>query len=639
MRRDLINSEIANLRDLLPLPSSTRQRLSQLQLMALVLVYVRKSNYFDQVVCKTTLDSPFSLTGISIDSLIVNLASWLSIIVSTSSLTALNGFLMMATQTGKLLYISDNAAEYLGHSMEDLLIHGDSVYDIIDKQDHASIQSELMRGLQPETSANIIDNGNEKRIFLCRMNVSRNARRQMRFGDQKVVLIEGRFSGVLPLCSRNEPVFLSWCTPIAMPETRECVVQGATNIFTSIHSMDFKITSIDSNGEYYLGYKKFDLKGTSWYNLLHPECIKEVQSKHRLITQSENDRSCILLLRLLKQDGSYIWVHTVLQVKENLEHSQSPVIVCTNQVLNDREATVMKANSWLYHYYMVQSRLQYSLAYGGQSPTSLAAFYPMQNSAGFPAAHNFDGHMLHASFMTSASQAGGVSYPGYAGYTPPPGAYNLHASHAYASGSSQNLDQRSSDSPLDFSAAANQYGNNNSAWNDEMRNYEDQKVVGFTDVVNPSNGLDRTSSPEYRSESSSTSPLQMTLLDGGGGGGSAEVTTLSRPAFHRSNGTSSNTKKLANFSSDVNANTISNGSTFTSSSTESSRRVPEIAATENRENGGVSISHQHDLKKWSEMCKMETRSAVENSNGDSNNNHSSNSDSSSQVLPDMDFSN
>ena len=72
---------------------------------------------------------------------------------------------------------------------EDLLIHGDSVYDIIDKQDHASIQSELMRGLQPETSSSILDNGNEKRIFLCRMNVSRNARRQMRFGDQKVTLM------------------------------------------------------------------------------------------------------------------------------------------------------------------------------------------------------------------------------------------------------------------------------------------------------------------------------------------------------------------------------------------------------------------------------------------------------------------
>ena len=51
------------------------------------------------------------------------------------------------------------------------------------------------------------------------------------------------------------------------------------------------------------------------------------------VTQSENDRSCILLLRLQKQDGTWMWVHTVLQVKENLEHSQSPVIVCTNQVL------------------------------------------------------------------------------------------------------------------------------------------------------------------------------------------------------------------------------------------------------------------------------------------------------------------
>ena len=78
------------------------------------------------------------------------------------------------------------------------------------------------------------------------MNVSRNARRQMRFGDQKVIIVEGHFFGILPNVSRNEPVFIAWCTPIAMPETRECVVQGATNIFTSIHSMDLKISQIDA---------------------------------------------------------------------------------------------------------------------------------------------------------------------------------------------------------------------------------------------------------------------------------------------------------------------------------------------------------------------------------------------------------
>ena len=35
------------------------------------------------------------------------------------------------------------------------------------------------------------------------------------------------------------------------------------------------------SGEYYLGYTKLDLQGVSWYNLLHPDCMKEVQSKHR----------------------------------------------------------------------------------------------------------------------------------------------------------------------------------------------------------------------------------------------------------------------------------------------------------------------------------------------------------------------
>lgn len=90
----------------------------------------------------------------------------------------MSGFIMMMTHQGKLLYISENAAEYLGHSMEDLLIHGDSVYDVIDKQDHMVVQNQLARS-GPMSN-------NDKRLFLCRINVSRNSRRQLRFGDQKV---------------------------------------------------------------------------------------------------------------------------------------------------------------------------------------------------------------------------------------------------------------------------------------------------------------------------------------------------------------------------------------------------------------------------------------------------------------------
>ncbi|XP_042894729.1 PAS domain-containing protein cky-1 isoform X2 [Parasteatoda tepidariorum] len=349
LRRDLINAEIANLRDLLPLPSSTRQRLSQLQLMALICVYVRKANYFQHVFRKHELpqDNMIPHFGFS---------------------KALSGFLMMMTQNGKLLYISDNAAEYLGHSMEDLLIHGDSVYDIIEKQDHQAIQTELMR------SSNPLNMMNDTRMFLCRMNVSRNARRQMRFGDQKVVLIEGHFVSFLPLCSRNEPVFLATCTPVAMPETRECVVQGSTTVFTTIHSMDMKFLHIDRIGEFHLGYTKASLQGISWYELVHWDHLREAQSKHRLITQSEQERSCIILLRLQNSSGRWLWVHVVLQIKDSTDTTQQSVIVCTNQILSDKEAAVMQANSWLYQYYSLHSKMHYGLAYEAH-PSRLPTYY------------------------------------------------------------------------------------------------------------------------------------------------------------------------------------------------------------------------------------------------------------------------
>ncbi|CAG2162838.1 unnamed protein product, partial [Oppiella nova] len=313
---------------------------------------------------------------------------------------ALSGFLMMTTQNGKLLYISDNAAEYLGHSMEDLLIHGDSVYDIIEKQDHQTIQTELMRTPNPLSLAP------DTRIFLCRMNVSRNARRQMRFGDQKVVLIQGHFVSFLPLCSRNEPVFLATCTPVAMPETRECVVQGSTNVFTSIHSMDMKFIHLDRNGEFHLGYNKSSVEGLSWYDFVHWEHLREAQSKHRLITQSEQERSCILLLRLQTNASAWIWVHVVLQVKDSNDSSQQPVIVCTNQVLSEREATVMRANSWLYQFYSLHSKMHYGLAYEAHT-TRLPTYYPTPTPTVMSHAYHHH-HHSHASPVSAGGEAASV---------------------------------------------------------------------------------------------------------------------------------------------------------------------------------------------------------------------------------------
>ncbi|XP_052120264.1 PAS domain-containing protein cky-1 isoform X2 [Frankliniella occidentalis] len=406
LRRDLINAEIANLRDLLPLPPSTRQRLSQLQLMALVCVYVRKANYFQQVMKRPEVHlDPTPNLGFS---------------------KALSGFLMMMTQNGKLLYISDNAAEYLGHSMEDLLIHGDSAYDLLDRQDHAGVQTELLRS------------GDDERLFLCRMNVSRNARRQMRFGDQKVVLVQGHYLSFVPLCARNEPVFLATCTPVAMPETRECVVQGATNVFTTIHAMDMTFLHVDKNGEFHLGFCRSELQSVSWYHLLHWDCMREAQSKHRLITQSEQERSCILLLRLQRRLGDWLWVHCVLQVKDNMDNSQTPVIVCTNQVLSDREAAVMAANSWLYQHYTMQSKLQYGLALEAQQAGQRTT-QPPAPSTPTPYMSPYMEYQHHPGYLQphQAPSPGVIAY--HPGHVQHPHPHHPHHHHHHVNGNGGGL--------------------------------------------------------------------------------------------------------------------------------------------------------------------------------------------------------
>ena len=159
----------------------------------------------------------------------------------------------------------------------------------------------------------------------------------------------------------------------------------------------------------------------------------------------------------------------------------------------------------------------------------------------------------------------------------------------------------------------------------------------------------------------------MTLLDGGGGGGgptagNGEVSTLSRPIFHRTaNGSAKkhHISPTSSFNSDINANNTSitnenfeNGRSSSGNGGGGSsgvRRVPEMCTSNvqqpnDREN-------DHDLKKWSDLCKMNGFKRPESSsnattaapptanNGDNNNNHSEDNASAGPVLPDMDFSN
>lgn len=59
---------------------------------------------------------------------------------------------------------------------------GDSLFDIVDKRDHGTVQAQLLHGVSS-------NDGRQSRTtsFFCRMNMSRTLKRQGGFGDVKVI--------------------------------------------------------------------------------------------------------------------------------------------------------------------------------------------------------------------------------------------------------------------------------------------------------------------------------------------------------------------------------------------------------------------------------------------------------------------
>src|SRR5690349_20801601 len=115
---------------------------------------------------------------------------------------------------------------------------------------------------------------------------------------------------------------------------------------------------------------------------------------------------------------------------------------------SEREATVMRANSWLYHYYTVQTKLQYGLAYPAESSGS-AQPPPSTPNPSVAAATRF-AYFPNAPLIQHYAGGGGHGQPESSGYPPPPppsingnNYYHHHHPHAF--------EMPGKESPLDFS--------------------------------------------------------------------------------------------------------------------------------------------------------------------------------------------
>ncbi|XP_061690267.1 neuronal PAS domain-containing protein 4A [Syngnathoides biaculeatus] len=331
-RRDQINAEIRNLKDLLPISEADKAKLSYLHIMSLACMYTRKSVFFSSPEAGSASAEPS--------------ARFLSMPELSDLMQALPGFLMLLTAEGKLLYLSDTVSDHLGHSMVDLVAQGDSVYDIIDASDQLTVRNYLSSTTSPEMD----------RLFRCRFNTSKSVRRQS--AGNKLVLIRARClfapspspsaagagSAAAGSYWTSNPVWVCFCTPLEShparcgPESTSGGPQLAdTNLFLegfhSQHGRDMRLRAANDSVHSYLGYDAAMLSACSWYSLLHPHDLSHASAQHRSLLREGGEGRAEMVVRLQARDQTWVWLYMVLQ----LQPGDVP-ISSSNYVISESEA-------------------------------------------------------------------------------------------------------------------------------------------------------------------------------------------------------------------------------------------------------------------------------------------------------------
>ncbi|CAL8308050.1 unnamed protein product [Boreogadus saida] len=194
------------------------------------------------------------------------------------------GFLLVVSTKGDMVFLSDNVSKHLGLTQVDLIGH--SLYDFSHPCDHKEIGNNL------RTSGDCC--WAVERDFVMRMKSTlthRGRTTNIKSASWKVLHCEGRMKACMSssfpyFSSSSAPSSTSYlllsCKPLLL-----CHRLVITHTFTSQHRLDLRFTRCDSRVKALLGYSPEELQGRSLYQLCHMLDTSRLNRSHRNLLSME----------------------------------------------------------------------------------------------------------------------------------------------------------------------------------------------------------------------------------------------------------------------------------------------------------------------------------------------------------------
>ncbi|KAM7398881.1 hypothetical protein PAMP_018186 [Pampus punctatissimus] len=242
----------------------------------------------------------------------------------------LAGFIMVLTEEGDMIYLTENVNRHVGIAQLELL--GQSVYDFV----HPCDQEELRDLLTPRPGSSkkpLTDQASERNFFLRMKSTltSRGRTVNIKSATWKVLHCTGH---IRPFGGSSAPpaarVMTLLCEPIPHPSSVEFPLDTCT--FLTRHSMDLRFTHCEGRVTELVGYKPDDLIGRSAYEFHHALDSDHVnKSLHTLLSKGQVSTSHY---RFLANSGGFVWAETQATVLYNNKTSQPEAVVCLNFILS-----------------------------------------------------------------------------------------------------------------------------------------------------------------------------------------------------------------------------------------------------------------------------------------------------------------
>ncbi|XP_072177781.1 uncharacterized protein [Diadema setosum] len=235
------------------------------------------------------------------------------------SLEAFDGFLLVVTADGTILYTTDNISSHLGFHHVDL-VHR-CIYGIVHPDDHDELRVILEETLSPQHGRHVQGGiqcpdmgatpglggiGASRDIsFLCRMkcfNGTNTGYVKMLCNGTMKSLPDAQRVGHAPLI-----VMFAAFRPFVLL-TADTDVDLNPGAFWSTHDLDLNVSSVDGRCSELIGIEACSLENKSLYQLIYPDDLLAVYICHKTLIETEEVHT--MFFRLMRSDGSWQWLHS-----------------------------------------------------------------------------------------------------------------------------------------------------------------------------------------------------------------------------------------------------------------------------------------------------------------------------------------